>query len=218
VADEYKQFDDNDAKAARIATAKVNLSEALGESAQKQKRNLLVWAGLAFLVDFYDVHIKHIPWIDTDIPPGSPSAAIAILTVPLLYSFFGFVLYAYADLKRWRISAEQNWLLPQANVLFRLQANTHAILSQLDDTQRPAHVTPEQSRDVIEKASQEALHATGTLESLRKDAVRLTWLNRFIAYGWEFVVPVVVGGFALSRGLPVFWRSIVSLVIGGKHQ
>jgi hypothetical protein len=204
----FKQYNENDAKEARSSTAKVNLSEALGETAQKQKRNLLAWSGVAFLVDFYNVHINRIPWVDVDIPTGSPSAAVAIVAAPLLYSFLGFVLYAYVDLKRWRISAEQNWLLPQSNVLFRLADNSNAILGQLDDTIRPKHVSAEQSREVIDRAVLEAVHSLDTLRSLRRDAVRLTWLNCFIAYGWEFMLPFVIGGAALSLSLPEFWRSI----------
>jgi hypothetical protein len=208
----HKIFDKQDEQAALLSTRRVNLSEALKENAHKQKRNMLAWAGAAFLVAAYNVHINHIPWIDADISPDSPIAAAVIVAVPLLYSFVGFLLYAIADLRMWRISAEQNWQSPQYNLLFRLQANTHAILSQLDDTQRPAHVVPEQSRKVIEGALEEAKHAVQTLNSLRQSAVTLTALNRLIAYGWEFLLPVIVGLVALYFSLPAFWTSFWQLV------
>src|SRR5438067_12674045 len=103
VDESHKQYDKNDARDARASAARVNLSEALGESAQKQKRNLLAWSAIAFLVDFYNVDLKHVPWLDVEIPAGRTSAAIAIVALPLLYTFFGFLLYALADLRTWRL-------------------------------------------------------------------------------------------------------------------
>lgn len=212
MGESHKVFDEQDQKAALLSTRTVNLSEALKENAHKQKRNVLAWAGAAFLVAAYNVQITHIPWIDADISPDSPIAAAVIVAVPLAYSFVGFLLYAIADLRIWRISADQNWQLPQYNLLFRLRGNIEAILSQLDDALRPPHVTSEQSRKIIGDALEEAKHAVATLNSLRLSAMRLTVLNRVIAYGWEFILPVIVGLVALCLTLPSFWNSLRELL------
>ena len=44
--------------------------------------------------------------------------------------------------------------------------------------------------------------------ALRRDATRLTWLNKLTAYGWEFALPLLAGVFALYMCLPEFWTSI----------
>jgi hypothetical protein len=42
--------------------------------------------------------------------------------------------------------------------------------------------------------------------------MRLTVLNRVIAYGWEFILPVIVGLVALCLTLPSFWNSLRELL------
>jgi DNA-binding transcriptional ArsR family regulator len=92
--------------------------------------------------------------------------------------------------------------------LFRLDGNIRAVLSQLDDSVRPQRVTVEQSERIVREALQEATEATATLMSIRAVASHLRWLQVGIAYGWELIVPGIIGVFALWLSLPPFLHTI----------
>jgi hypothetical protein len=208
MSDQSQADNKRDVEAARATAAAVNSAEVLTDTGQKQKRNLLAWAGIAIVLGFYGVPLTQVPWLCLDIPANRQSAAVAVVAAPLIYTFAGFVLYVLSDLKRWRLKADTDFLRVESNTLYRLDANIWRVLSQLDNSVRPAHGTVEQSETIVREALQEAKESMETVRAVRAAAVHLKWLHVFIAYGWELILPGVIGVFALWLSLPPFLHTV----------
>ena len=209
--DDYEIHTAQSVKEAMEAAGRINVAEALGEASHKQKRNLVSWAGVALLVRYYDIHLTKIPWIEADIPAGASDAAIVIVAVPLLYSFVGFLLYALADLTRWRFEDNHRFLEPTWQIFFRLTENIWAVRTQVDPIYKQATMTPEQRSKVIEDALTKAQFGINGLQSLQHQGERLTRWKRFTVYGWEFAVPLILGSLALWLAIPPFARQIAKV-------
>jgi hypothetical protein len=171
----------------------------------------LAWAGIAIVLGFYNITLTHVPWLCVDIPADRQTAAVAIVAAPLAYTFVGFVLYVLSDMKRWRLKTSADFLGNEGRTLFRLNNNCASILGQLVDVVRPPRVTIERSEEVVREALREAEAAMATLRSIRAAATHLRWLQLAIAYGWELIVPGIIGAFALWLSVPPFLRTVARL-------
>jgi hypothetical protein len=211
MADEYLQYTAQSVKEAMDAAGRINVAEALGDAAHKQKRNLVSWAAVALLVRYYNIHLTKIPWIDADIPVGASDAAIVIVAVPLLYSFIGFLLYGVADLMRWRFDDNRSFFGPTWQIFFRLTDNIWTVRTQVDPVYREANMDPEQRSKVIEQALANAKFGIDGLMSLQQQGERLTRWKRITVYGWEFAVPLAMGMLALWFALPPFAHQFAKL-------
>lgn len=213
MADEYKQYTAQDVKRAMEAAERINVAEALGDASHKQKRNLVSWAAVAILVRYYDIHLTKIPWIEADIPAGASDAAIVIVAAPLLYSFIGFLLYALADLVRWRFEDNMSFFRPTWEIFFRLSENIWAVRGQVDPTYRQANMDPEQRSKVIEDALTNAKFGIDGLQSLQRQGERLTKLKRLTVYGWEFAVPLILGSLALWLAISSVMKQLAKIFV-----
>jgi len=196
---------------AELEAAKpINLSEALGDAAHKQKRNLVSWAAVAILVRYYHIDLTKIPWIDADIPTDASKAAIVVVAAPLLYSLIGFLIYAIGDIKKWRFDDDWKYLEPTWQIFYRLEHSIAAIKSQLHPIYRQAKLSPEQRNAVIEDALAKVTEGKQSLTVLQHNGQRLTWWKRITVYGWELAVPLFLGVVALFLALPALvselWR------------
>jgi hypothetical protein len=206
--EEYKLYNAQNVKAAMEAAGRINVASALGDTAHKQKRNLVSWSAVALLVQYYNIHLTKIPWIDAEIPPGASDAGIVIVAAPLLYSLFGFLLYAVADLKKWRFDDNLNYFEPTWQMFFRLTENIWAVRSHVDPEFRQANINPEQRNQIIEEALTIANHGIDSLQSLQHQGERLTRWKRFTVYGWEVAIPLALGLLALWYAVPPLTKQL----------
>lgn len=193
------------------AAGKINVSEALSEAAQKQKRNLVAWAGVALLVKYYNIHLTKIPWIDAQIPHGASDAAVMIVALPLAYSFFGFLVYAVGDIIRWRFDHKRNFFGPAWDIHFRLTENIWAVRTQTAPNYGQATTNPEQRSKVIEDALESAAFGIEGMRSLQKQGERLTRWKAFTVYVWECAVPLLLGVVALCFAIPPVVKELARL-------
>jgi hypothetical protein len=214
MAEDYEVHDRLSVKAAMDAAGQINVSDALGDAAQKQKRNLVAWAAVALLANYYNIHLTKIPWIDADIPPGASDAGIVIVAAPLLYSFVGFLVYAIGDIKRWRFNDNHAFFEPAWQIFFRLDQNIWGVRSHVDPEFRQANMDPESRSKIIESALTKANHGVESLQSLQNQGERLTRWKRLTVYGWEIGVPLVLGVLALWEAVPQFFRQITKFFKG----
>jgi hypothetical protein len=197
---------------ARDAARAINVAQALSETSHKQKRNLIAWAAIALLVHYYDIHLSKIPWLDVDIPEGTSDAGIVIVSLPLIYSFAGFLIYAVSDLVQWQFEFDLKRFRPIWDVLHRLSENLYTVRGQLDDAIRPSHVTPEQSARIIADTMPEVELAVKALKAVQSQGERLTRWKRVVAYGWEFALPLAFGCGALALAVPPLLAELRRLI------
>jgi hypothetical protein len=182
--------------------------DPLTEVTRKVRTQLLFVAAFAILVKVYDLKVNKTPWLDIDVPATAPQLLDGALSVAVTYLFFVFVLYAYQDIRRWRISGDIHLVHASFNLVIEARNDLNTI-SQLLEKVTPDRGIGDGIRQAVVDASTripQTLQKLQDLQSELSSLSRLQWLRLLVI---EIGAPALVGGIALVKT----WTALIPFVV-----
>ena len=187
----------------RLTASDIAFREPLSELTRKTRTHLLFVGAVAILVKVYALRLNKTPWLDLEVPASTPELLEGFLSAVLLYLFVAFVLYAFLDFRRWRLSSEIHLVHSSFDLVLKARNDVFAISQHLDKMTGDAPLR-EEIRTAVAGASKSLPEALDKLTNLRGSLRRLSWLQWVRLLLLELAIPLAVGGLALGKTLESF--------------
>jgi hypothetical protein len=172
--------------------------DPLSEETRKVRTHLLFAGALAVLVKTYDLKLSKAPWLEFDIPANAPQVLDGALSAVLCYLLFVFVLYAWQDFRRWRLSGELHLVHGSFDLILQSRRDIFAISQHLDKLTSDEPLQ-EQIRTAVSAAAARLPESQSKLQALGSSLRRLNALQWFRVIVVEAAFPIALGAFALLK-------------------
>lgn len=175
------------------------LQEPLSTETEAKRRNLLFAASFSILLSVYNLKVTRTPWLDFEVPAGSPNILQGALAVALFYTFVVFALHALADLRRWFTAGDLMYLQGYHDISLKCH-NLLNRISQWLDKPLPEEADKKASVQAIYSGAGDVLAEIKlSVAAAKKSHRKLTaiqWLRLALI---DLGVPIALGIFAMFK-------------------
>jgi hypothetical protein len=186
----------------------VAFRDPLSDATRKVRAQLIFASTFAILVTVYDLKVNKTPWLDIEVPSTAPQLLNGLLSVAVAYLFFSFLLFAFQDFRRWRVSGELHLLHSSFDTILKSNNSLNAIHQHIEKLTADAHLA-DAIRTAVAEAAAEIPRAKTRLENLRSNLTSLSRLQWFRFAVVEIGTPVVLAAIALAKT----WTAIVPFIV-----
>ncbi|WP_285448369.1 hypothetical protein [Xanthomonas sp. LMC-A-07] len=173
--------------------------EPLSTETEAKRRNLLFAACFSILLSVYNLKVTKTPWLEFEVPAGSPNILKGALAVALFYTFIIFALHALADLRRWFTAGDLMYLHGYHDISLKCHNILNGI-SQWLDKPLPEEADKKATVQAIYSGAGEVLDEIKNSVAAAKNGHRkltaIQWLRLALI---DLGVPIALGIFAMLK-------------------
>lgn len=176
-----------------------NLGDVLSEESRRYKRAVLALSLVAAIISKYELDIKEIPWLSIPAPEHAKGLMPTLVLVALAYHVIGFVLHAWADIRRWMLEQSGSQWTAQANVIYAMNKHLNELKQIIEKQKGAIPLLVAQYGEIALNTGIEVLdHAARQYRSLSDSVVRIHRLKRLVAWTWDFILPLAAAGVGIA--------------------